>query len=196
MKQNLKQNFFKSVAVALVAVAMLASAKSAKADIVGVGLGYEFNRSLVAIDFLVPLKHHGAKRPQGGVLNFGLRIRGTTNKRERSYSSEWVYLAVPVAYEHVFDSGISIIAGAEFRYFDWKETRISPSDEPSKNVLDETRIGGGIVLGSDYFFKSGVFLGLRIAAGAASYKEIYEAGGDLSGIYGYAAPTLSVGYMF
>ena len=198
---DMKQNLFKSVAVAmmLVAVATLASTKNAKADIIGIGLGYEFESNLIAFDVLVPLKHHGAKRPQGSVLNFGLRIRGGNNERTGmySYSSEWIDLAVPVAYEYVFDSGISIVAGAEFRYVDEKEKVSSTGTVyPKNNVVDDMRLGGGIVLGSDYFFKSGVFLGLRIAAGALFYEWAYEEGGRREGVYGYAAPTLSVGYMF
>ena len=192
----MKQNLFKSVAIMLLAVATLASAKSAKADIVGVGLGYDFGGNLIAVDVLVPLQHHGAKRPQGGVLNLGLRILGANNKRTGHDSSESVSLAVPVAYEHVFDSGISIITGAEFRYYDYKQTRLSPSSNPSSNVVDDQILGGGVVLGSNYFFKSGVFLGLKISAGAVYYKEMYERGSDRTGIEGYAAPTLSVGYMF
>ena len=196
----MRQNLFQSIAVVLVAVAMLAGNKSAKADIVGIGLGYDLDRDLIAIDFLIPLGHHGEKRPQGGVLNLGLHIRGANNERGGLYTSSWVSLALPVAYEHVFDSGISIIAGAEFVYSDYQETIITPDDitNADDNVVSEKRLGGGIVLGTHYFFKAGVFLGLQIAAGAVSYEEIYQEGDYVrrSGIYGYASPTFSVGYMF
>ncbi len=194
----MKQNIFKSIAIALVAVAMLVAGKSAKAAIVGVGLGYDFGRDLIAVDFLIPLAPQDAKRPQGGVVNLGLRIGGFSDAGSQE-EEKWLSLAVPVAYEHVFENGISIITGAEFRYYNSEITTKQPIYNNELIIRTVTiqagfsSLGGGIVLGSDYFFESGVFLGLRIAAGVVSGKTDT---GSYTNIRGYATPTLSVGYMF
>ena len=209
----MRQNLFKSAAVVLVAVAMLAGSKSAKADIVGIGLGYRFEPSRIAIDFLIPLKHHGAKRPQGGVLNLGLDIRGGFRKRDQQGTNfDWIGFSLPVAYEHVFDNGISIITGAEFLYFSNNEDYYS--DDRSRTFASSekrTDYGGGIVLGTHYFFKGGAFLGFRVSAGVGHATYAYnrktdypesssnadtEANEGHTAIYGYASPTFSVGYMF
>ena len=211
----MRQNFFRSVAIAmmLVAVATLATAKSAKADIVGVGLGYRFEPSRIAIDFLFPLKHHGAKRPQGGVLNLGLDIKGGFRKRdEEGENLDWIGFSIPVAYEYVFDSGISILGGAEFLYYSRDEDYFSVDERRTYTYSEQQKeYGGGVVLGTHYFFKSGVFLGFRVSAGVAHSTYAYErktefqprVGGTdtetnegYTGIYGYVAPTFSVGYMF
>ncbi len=211
----MRQNFFRSIAVAmmLVAVATLATAKSAKADIVGVGFGYQFEPSRVAIDFLFPFKHHGAKRPQGGVLNLGLDIRGASVQRdEEGENLDWIGFSIPVAYEYVFDSGISILGGAEFLYYSSDEDYFSVDERRTYTYSEQEKdYGGGIVLGTHYFFKSGVFLGSRVSAGVVHSTYAYErktefqprVGGTdtetnegYTGIHGYAAPTFSVGYMF
>ena len=210
----MKQNLFKAIVVAGVAVAMLYGGKSAKADIVGVGLGYDFGREFIAVDFLIPLEHHGAKRPRGGVLNLGINIRGGFRKRGiEGTNFDWIGFSTPVTYEHVFGSGISILAGAEFRYYSSDEDRVD-NDQYSFDTSSEKRTdyGGGIVLGTHYFFKSGVFLGFRVSAGISYSTYAYERASvynsevtnltytnsseEHTTIYGYAAPTLSVGYMF
>ncbi len=209
----MKQNLFKAIVVAGVAVAMLSAGKSAKADIVGVGLGYDFGREFIAVDFLIPLEHHGAKRPRGGVLNLGINIRGGFRKRGiEGTNFDWIGFSTPVTYEHVFGSGISILAGAEFRYYSSDEDRVD-NDQYSLDTSNEkrTEYGGGIVLGTHYFFKSGVFLGFRVSGGVAHSTYAYERarvhseginGTDTNSseghttIYGYTAPTFSVGYMF
>ena len=212
---DMKQNLFKSVAVAmmLVAVATLASTKNAKADIIGIGLGYEFDSTLIAFDILVPLKHHGAKRPQGGVLNLGLNIRGGSRQRdEEGTSFDWIRFSIPVAYEHVFDKGISILGGLEFAYYSNDENSFSEDEARTFTSRKQQKdYGGGVVLGTHYFFKSGAFLGFRVSAGVGhstyAYQRKTEFQPGVSGtdtetneghttIYGYAAPTLSVGYMF
>ena len=208
----MRQNLFQSIAVVLVAVAMLAGSKSAKADIVGIGLGYQFEPERIAINFLIPLEHHGAKRPQGGVLNLGLNIRGGSRQRgEQGTNFDWIGFSLPVAYEHVFDNGISIITGAEFLYYSDDEDYYS-NDQRREFISSEQRTdyGGGIVVGTHYFFKGGVFLGFRVSAGVghSTYADNRETNwhNDISTdadaneghttIYGYASPTFSVGYMF
>ncbi len=183
----MRQNIFKSIAIAAIAVAMLGSGKSAKAEKIGLGLGYEFDRDLVAIDFLFPLERHGAKRPRGGVLNFGLRIMGVNDTQDGAYSEEWISFALPILYEHVFERGLSASLGLEYRYYDAVEGEAS---SPTKTSF----MGGGIVGGSNYFFKNGIFFGWKIAAGVV-YQQTSTAGGDLSSTHGYIAPTLSFGYM-
>ena len=207
----MRQNFFTSVAVALVAVATLASTKNAKADIIGVGLGYEFDPSRIAIEFLIPLKHHGAKRPQGGVLNLGLNIRGSSRQRNaEGRSFDWIGFSIPVAYEHVFDSGISILGGLEFAYYSNDENFFSNDEARTFDSSNQQKdYGGGVVLGTHYFFKSGVFLGLRLSAGVGHSTYTYQRKTDAhnggtdtetkeghTSIYAYTSPTLSVGYMF
>ena len=196
----MKQIFFKSIALALLVVALLAGGKVAKADVVGVGLGYQFEPSRIAIDLLIPLKHHGAKRPQGGVLNLGLNIMGSSQKqrsRLRGRNFDWIGFSLPIAYEYVFDSGISILGGAEFVYFSNDGNSVFNS---ITSYNKDTTYGGGVVLGTHYFFKSGVFLGLRVSTGVG-YSSTYESSPSASEVKhttvsGYAAPTLSVGYMF
>ena len=202
----MKQNLFKAIVVAGVAVAMLYGGKSAKADVFGIGLGYQFEPSRIAIDFLLPLEHHGAKRPRGGVLNLGINIRGGFRKRGiEGTNFDWIGFSTPVTYEHVFGSGISILGGAEFLYYSNDEDydgyfSIGPFTSNEKR----TEYGGGIVLGTHYFFKSGVFLGFRVSAGVVYQTYAYSnnrrgypnSNEEHTSISGYAAPTFSVGYMF
>ena len=160
---------------------------SASAAKFGISLGHRFEPSRIAVDLLFPLHRGEGHRPRGGVIQAGLHILGG-DRQHSNYGFDWLGLVVPVAYEHVFSKGISIIGGAEFLYL--------RSNSLGNNSITRKDLGGGLVIGTNYYFTSGVFLGFRTSAGITYVKNIYDDGSRGTGIAGYVDPTISVGYMF
>ena len=189
---------FRRVLLSFVAtiVGCFFAVQTASAAVFGMSLGHRFEPSRIAIDFLFPLKHDSGHRPRGGVIQTGLHILGGDGGRDGIYSMNWIGLAIPIAYEHVFSSGISIITGAEFLYYESKRTHYAASIISVTDITRDSELGGGIVIGTNYYFKSGVFFGFRTSVGIAASETTYESGGKYNGIAGYVDPTISVGYMF